>query len=209
MGWGFDATLLLPATQHPSTETGLPPGLSPKDQVRLGFSSLHLPSPDLSCLCCPAADQQLGNVLTEGDFGSGMSVRLRGPLNGVGHGSMLLGTLSCPHCHLASCSGMCSSPPSPLPRERCSLRTEVGSLAAPPLVQQGFRLCPPPPSPQSYWLSPSSLWSIHPAGTGPRDKGHLSPCLSLQADGRHQLPTTCLCDNLSHPLPFGDTPPHS
>lgn len=104
---------------------------------------------------------------------------------------------------------MCSSPPLLLPRKPCSLWTEVGPLAALSLVQLGFRLPLPPPSPQSYWLLPSSLWSIHPAGTGPRDKGRLSPSLSLQADGRHQLPTTSLCDNLSHSFPFGDTPPHS
>ena len=159
-GRGLDVTLLPPATQHPSVETGVSPS---KSSLALAGSfpkgpghaqspkSLHLPPPHRPRLRCPAAGRRLGNVLTEGDFSSGASVRLRGPRSSAqGRGGRLPGTPSYPHCHLASCSGMCSSPPSPLSTERCLLWTKVHPLAASPPVQLEFRLSPPPPSPQSH-----------------------------------------------------------
>lgn len=217
-GRRLDVTLPPPATQHPSVETGLSPSQSslalarsfPKrpGQARL-LQSLHLPPPRRLRLHCPAAGQWLGNVLTEGDFSSGTSVRLRGPLRGAGgHGGRLPGTPSCPHCHLASHSGMCSSPPSPLPTEQGSLWTKVRPLTASPTGSAGVSaVSPSSQPPKSLAASPSSV--VHPpCWRRATRQGRLSPSLGLQADGRHQLPAASLHDNLSRPLPFGDTPSH-
>lgn len=148
-------------------------------------------------LRCPAPGWRLHSVLTEGDLVCGdfvPSLRLRGT-------GRLPGTPSHPHCHLASRSGMCSSPP-----------------AAPP-AQRGISGCITPISAEVSVLSPSSQPPKSPAaspGSGVHPScwhratrwGCLSPGLSLQADGRHQLPGASFHDSLSRPLPFRDTSSH-
>lgn len=164
---------LTPLVTQPSWRQGsnavrvpwLSPGVSPRDQVRLG-PPRTFPWPAGAALRCPAAGRRLGNALTKGDFVRGdfaSSVRLRGPPS-AGHGAGYPGTPSRTHCHLASRSGMCSSPPSALPAER--------GVQAPAASPPSSALSPLLPAPKVTSCLPQ-LW-------GPSTllaQGHGAACL--------------------------------
>lgn len=73
----------------------------------------------------------------------------------------------------------------------------------------GVSALSPSSQPQSHQLLPPSS-GVHPCcWHRATRRGRLSPSLSLQADGRHQLPAASFPDNLSRPLPSRDTSSHS